>query len=130
MATISGKAGSVLADATTPAAIYSVTSWELDLKGTAIDVTGMSDAGAKTFVGGLTEGTAQIECFEDGDHALNTDIAPGLTILVQLRYISNDAAAWHGSAIVTGLKPTVAVDGAVKWSISCQFSGTIHYANP
>lgn len=130
MAAISGKAGSVKADATVPAVVYSVTNWEVDLKGDAIDVTGMSDSGAKTFIGGLTEGTCTIDCVEDGDNPLNVDIAPGATILIELRYVSTDASAWHGSAIVTSLKPTVKVDGAVTWAIGATFSGTVHYATP
>lgn len=130
MARIAGKAGEVKADATTVAVVYGVTSWELDYKGEAVDATGMDSSGAKQFVAGLTEGTLSIECFEESDHPLNTDILPGLTILFNLRYVSTDAAAWHGSAIVTDLKPSVTVEGAVKWSITAQATGSFHYANP
>jgi predicted secreted protein len=130
MAAISGKAGSVKVDATVPAVVYSITSWEADLKGDAIDVTGMGDSGAKTFIGGLTEGSCSFECYEDSDHVLNADIAPGASVLIQLRYVSTDAAAWHGEAIVTSLKPTVSVEGAVKWSVAAQFTGAVEYANP
>jgi len=130
MARLSGKAGSVKADATMVALVYGVTSWELDYKGEAMDVTGMDSSGAKAFIGSLTEGTISFECFEDTDHPLNTDILPGLTILWEFRYASGDTSAWHGSAIVTDLKPTVSVDGAVKWSVNAQCTGTFHYAIP
>lgn len=130
MANLAGKAGEVKIDSTVPAVVYSVTSWEADIKSDAIEVTGMGDSGNKTFIGGLTEGTFTVECFEDSDHALNTDITPGATCLVQLRYNSADSSAWHGSAIITDLKPTVSVDGAVKWTFSGQFSGEVHYAAP
>ncbi len=130
MARLSGKAGSVKADATIVALVYGVTSWELDYKGEAVDVTGMDSSGAKAFIGSLTEGTISFECFEDTDHPLNTDILPGLTILWEFRYASGDTSAWHGSAIVTDLKPTVSVDGAVKWSVNAQCTGTFHYAIP
>ena len=128
MARIAGTAGSVKADATTVAQVYGLTSWELDYKGEAIDVTGMDSASdAKEFIGGLTEGTISMECFEEGDHPLNADIAPGATVLYELRYTGLTGASWHGSAIVTDLKPSVSVEGAVKWSITAQATGAIAY---
>jgi len=129
MARVAGKAGQVWADAGVPTeadVALGVTNWELDLKGDAVDTTGMDDAGVKSFIAGLTEGTGSIEAFADG--ALDTDIVPGTTIGCYLLNADGDASGWTGSAIVTGLKPTVAVDGAVKWSIGVQYSGTIEYA--
>jgi hypothetical protein len=130
MAMIAGKAGSVKADATVPTPVYSVTSWEFDYQGDAIETTGMSDGGKRTYIGGLTGGNFTFECFEDTDHVLNADITPGATILVEFRYVSTDSSAWHGSGIVTSLKPTVAVDGAVKWTVTGTMTGTIEYAVP
>jgi hypothetical protein len=130
MANIAGKAGEIKIDATVPAVVYSVASWEADLKGDAIDVTGMTDAGKKSFISGLTEGTFGAECYEDDANPLNPDVSPGATCLVQLRYVSTDTSAWHGSAIITDLKPTVTVEGAVKWSFTGQFTGEVHYAIP
>lgn len=129
MARIAGKAGQVWADAGIPTEadeMLGVTSWELDLKGDAVDTTGMDSAGVKEFIAGTTEGTGTIEAFADG--ALDTDIVQGSTIGCYLLNADGDASGWKGSGIVTGLKPTVQVDGAVKWSIGIQYSGTIEYA--
>ena len=130
MARLSGKAGEVKADATVAATVYGVTNWEIDYKGDAIDTTGMDSAGAKVFIGGLTEISGTVECFHESDHELNTDITPAATILVELYYATGDASAWHGSAVVTDTKPTVQVDGAVKWSITFQGTGAWEYAAP
>lgn len=127
MARIAGKAGEVEIDATVPATVYGVTNWELDYQGDAIDVTGMGDSGARTFIGGLVGGSATIECFEDGAHALNTDIRPGLGVTANLRYVTTDLTSWNGTGYITGLRPRVAVDGAVQWTITVQFSGEIAY---
>jgi predicted secreted protein len=127
MSRIAGKAGSVLIDATVPAAVLGVTSWDADLQGDVTDTTGMDSGGTKEFLAGLTSGTASVECFSDG--TLNTDIRPGLTVLVNLKHVSTDANYWYGDGIVTSVKPTVAVDGAVKFSLGVQFSGTVTWGS-
>jgi predicted secreted protein len=130
MARIVGNHSMIKLDATVPTEVVGCTSWEIDYKGEAIDTTGMDSAGAKGFIGGLTEASIAFECYEDAATPLNTDIAPGAVLLWQFRYIHDDAAAWHGSAIITDMKPSVTVEGAVKWSITGQATGTVHYANP
>jgi hypothetical protein len=128
MARISGKAGQVWADTgvvTEADVILGVTSWEMDQKGAADDTTGMDSGGAKEFIGGLTEGTGSVEAFADG--ALDAHIVVGGLISVNLLYADGDTDCWYGSAIVTQRKPTVQVDGAVKWSIQFQYTSTIAY---
>lgn len=130
MARISGKAGQVWADiAPGPSSeadvILGVTSWDLDLKGDAVDTTGMDSGGAKEFLPGLTEGTGSVEAFADG--TLDTDIRPGTLLHIQLLYADGDTKGWFGTAICTGLKPNVQVEGAVKYTIGLQYSGTITY---
>lgn len=128
MARQSGKAGQVWIDSTQPTnddAVLGVTSWELDLRGDAIDVTGMDSGGAKEFVGGLTEGTATIECYADG--ALDSDIVEGSQVYCWLLYADGDTSAWQGRGIVTQKRPSVTVDGAVRWTLVVQYSGGIEY---
>lgn len=127
MARISGKIGQVKLDATTPSVVYGVTSWEMTYEGNAIDVTGMNDNGAKTFIPGLTSATITVEAFEESDHPLNTDVRPGNIVLFDLYYQSTDSNYWYGSAIVTSASPSVQVDGAVKWTINLQATGTVSY---
>jgi len=129
MARIAGKTGQVWADAGVPTdadVILGVTNWSLDLDAKEIDTTGMDSGGASEFLAGPTSGTASIECFADG--ALDSDIAPGTTIGCYLLNASGDASGWKGSGFVTKATPSVEVSGAVKWSLTVRYSGTIAYA--
>lgn len=131
MARETGKIGQVWCDAGVPTeadVILHVTNWELDYKGDAIDVTGMDSAGAKAFIAGLTEGTVTVECFLDAVTELDADIVPGATLGCYLLYADGDLSGWKGSGILTDMKPSVPVDGGVKWSLTLQYSGTFSYA--
>jgi len=130
MAHVAGKAGQVWCDTGVPTeadVILYVTNWELDYKGDAIDVTGMTDVGVKSFVSGLTEGAVSVDCFYD-DAGLDVHIAPGASVGCYLLYADGDASGWKGTGIVTDMKPSVAVDGAVKWNLSIQYSDAFSYA--
>ena len=129
MPRIAGKAGQVWCDTGVPTEadiVLGVTNWELDLKGDAVDTTGMESGGTKEFLAGLTEGTATVECF--ADVALDAHIIEGAILGCYLLYADGDASGWTGSGILTSKKPSVAVDGAVKWTLALQYSGTIAYA--
>ena len=124
----SGKAGQVWLDVGQPTQddrILGVTSWDLELKGDAIDVTGMDNAGIKEFIPAATEGTASIEAFADGE--LDPDIKEGAVLGCCLIASAWDTHGWIGSGVLSSKRPTVQVDGAVKWTLSLQFSGTINY---
>lgn len=130
MARLAGKAGAFLIDATDPVDPIGVTSWELDYKGEAVDITGMDSSGVKEFIAGLTEaaGTATIFATDDATNPVaNTEIRPGLTCVIWLFHAASDAESWNGSAIITDVKPTVHVSGAVSYDISFQFTGAIAY---
>lgn len=130
MARLAGKAGAFKIDATVPADPVGVTSWELDYKGEAVDITGMDSSGVKEFIAGLTEaaGTATLWATDDAQNPVaNTEIRPGLTCVVWLFHAATDAASWNGNAIITDVKPTVQVSGAVEYNISFQFTGAIAY---
>lgn len=134
MARMAGKAGAFHIDAIEPADPAGVTQWELDYKGEAIDTTGMDNTlGAKEFIAGLTEasGTATLFATDDAQNPVaNTELRPGLTCVAYLYHASGDTSCWHGSCIITDLKPTVTVSGAVEYSLSFQFTGAVEYAVP
>lgn len=120
MARASGKAGT----ATINAVGYNgVTSWEIDYKGDAVDVTGMSDAGIKAFVGGLTEWSGSMD--------VNWDVAqanPTPGSIVAASFVTGATGAydtWAGNVIVTSAKVTTPLEGAVKLSISFQGTGSL-----
>jgi hypothetical protein len=120
MARFSGKAGSI----TNAGTNIALTSWEIDAKGAADDVTGMDDAGVKEFLAGLTEWSGSFEGFATGDVSAS---APGASFTAAVFKSSATAGApkLTGNAISTGLKVTSAVDGAVKASCTFQGSGTL-----
>ncbi len=135
MARLAGKKGAIYTDlgdgvGENPAEVLGVTSWEIDYKGDAIDVTGMDSSGAKSFIGGLTEWTATVECHWDSDEAQLADtLKPGNRIALQL-YLDNSGSPIFGDspyvyAIMTDFKPSVAVDGAVAVSMTLQGTGAL-----
>ena len=125
MARFAGKAGSITVAATNIA----ITSWEIDAKGDAIDVTGMDDAGVKEFLAGLTEWSGSFEGFATGTVAGSV---PGTSIAAAVFASSVTAGAPKLTApalggFITGLKVSSAVEGAVKVSCTFQGSGALGY---
>ena len=124
MARFSGKAGSI----TNAGTNIAITSWEIDAKGDAIDVTGMDDAGIKEFLAGLTEWSGSFEGFATGDVATS---AAGTALTAPVFKSSATAGApkltGTGGGIITGCKVSSAVDGAVKVSVTFQGSGALGY---
>lgn len=120
MANLSGKSGSATVGGQ---AITDVTSWELDYKADAIDTTGMSDSGKKTFIGGLSEWSGSVEANLDGSQTLPTIGASAAVSLVDSADTGYNTYA--GTAILTGMKFATSVDGAVKVTFTFQGSGTL-----
>lgn len=123
MARYAGKSGQIEVDSVTPAELLGVRSWELDYKGDAVDVTGFDSSGAKAFIAACTEWSVSMEAFALG--AIDSDIRPGSTLKVDLEQQSGDGSYWYGDTIVTDVKPTVAVDGAVIYSVTAQGTGAL-----
>lgn len=116
MARLSGKAGSVTFNS---GAVIGVTKWDADFKGDVEDVTGMDSNGAKEFLATLTECSGSFSGVWDGG---GEPPLPGLTAAITLKSQSSGGITVTGSAILTGLKPTVDVKGVV--SFDCQFQAT------
>lgn len=123
MARASGKAGTVTIATCGPGAYNGVTSWEIDYKGDAIDVTGMSDAGVKAFIAGLTEWSGTVDLNWDTAQAAPTPALAGTISAVTGATGAYDT--WAGAIIVTSAKVTIPVDGACKLSIAFQGTGVL-----
>lgn len=121
MARLSGKGGSV----SIGGSVLGVKSWDIDAKGDAVDVTGFDSAGEKEFISGLTEWSGTAECFLDaGGYLAST--ALGTSVSVSLASSSTaPKVTCSGTAIVTGWKVSVPVEGAVTLSIAFQGSKTL-----
>jgi predicted secreted protein len=120
MANISGKAGSVLVAAATVAGIK---SWTLDYTGDALDTTDFADSGHRTYIPGIDGWSGKFEGFKDGaPQAIGSEIA------LQLKESATAGQLYTGQAIITGVHPTVGVDGVVGMAYDFQGSGYLTVA--
>jgi predicted secreted protein len=120
MANISGKAGSVLVAAATVAGIK---SWTLDYTGDALDTTDFADSGHRTYIPGIDGWSGKFEGFKDGaPQAIGSEIA------LQLKESATAGQLYTGQAIITGVHPTVGVDGVVGMAYDFQGSGSLTVA--
>lgn len=127
MAILSGKAGTVTINkGQYQAVIKGVTSWELDYQGDAVETTGMSDGGKRTYIGGLTGWSGSVEFNVDSAATLPT---PAAAVTFVLRD-SGDAGAntYSGTAITTSVKVSTSVDSVVKCTVAFQGTGTLSIA--
>lgn len=121
MSATHGKAGEVEIVAV---AVGQVSSWTYGSTADEVDVTAMGDT-AKSYLGGLLDGTFDIECFWDGGDAGQEDILDGLaagtSIAVNLYPGGNTVALYKysGDIVITSQEVSSAVDDAVK----AKFSG-------
>ena len=118
---ISGKAGAVHATTAggtaTAVVISGIKSWSLDYVGDALETTDFGDSGHRTYIAGLDGWSGSFEGYKDG--------APkglGLQYILELKESADATQQWTGSALITGIHPSVDVDGIV--GISYDFQGT------
>jgi predicted secreted protein len=125
MARLSGKTGSVSFNA---APIVNINSIEVDYTGDAVEVTGMDDSGKRSYISGLTGWSGTFEGFLESTATLPL---PGASAAIAIDMTGDVAASadnYSGTAIITGMKVSTTVDGAVKYSASFQGTGTLTIA--
>lgn len=114
MANISGKLGEVMVGGITVAGIK---SWTVDYTSDALETTDFADAGAQSFIAGITGWSGSFEGYKDGaPQAIGTEYA------LVLKESTNATQRYTGQGIITGSHPTVSIDGIV--GISYDFQGT------
>jgi hypothetical protein len=96
-------------------AIAGIKSWTLDYSTAVYDSSGFDSAGAKVFIPGTTEWSGSFEGFKDG-----APLAIGSVVGLELRESSTSTQQWRGSAIITSINPSVAIDGLVTYSYNFQ----------
>ena len=96
-----------------------VTGWSLDWTAEALDTTDFLSSGAREFISGLRTWTATAE-----RHWVNKMAVPMVTekVILKLFHDEPNDAYYNGWAIVTGLHPSVAVEGLVDETLD--FQGT------
>jgi hypothetical protein len=122
LAHIAGKAGAVYGTTTgtTAAIIAGVKSWTLDYVVDALETTDFGDSGHRTYIPGLDGWSGKFEGFKDG-----APIALGAWTLLELRESTNTTQKWTGTGIVTGIHPSVSVDGVVTYAYDYIGTGTL-----
>ena len=117
MAHLAGKGGMVYIGSD----IGGIKSWTLDYTVDMLETTDFADGGAtnsaKTFIPGLSGWSGSFEGYKDG--------APqglGFSSSVTLKLEEDTTYFWTGSAYITGIHESAAVDGAI--TVSYDFQGT------
>lgn len=129
MPRFSGKAGSISLGGN----VAGLIKWDIDAKAETTDVTGMDSAGVKEFLAGLTEWSGSFEAFPTGSVAAYkpgsefTTFTFASSATAGAPKFTADATAPAGKIIITGLKVSTDVKGAVQISCSFQGSGNLAY---
>lgn len=128
---LAGKGGAVYVDVSggVPAKAADIQSWSLDVGADALDVTGFDDAGWRTFVAGLKQWSATIEAKWNYTDANQRDFWDNLGASVDLQLFVDEASnkRFSGTGIVTGVSPSVSVDGTADVTFTVQGSGALTY---
>jgi len=98
-------------------AMAGIKSWKVDYTFDALEGTGFDSSGAKVYTSGLKGWSGSFEGYKDG-----APLTIGTEIALVLKESATDTQKYNGQAIVTGLHPSVSVDGLAV--VSYDFQGT------
>jgi predicted secreted protein len=97
--------------------VAGIKSWTIDYVVDALEVTGFDSSGNRQFVAGSKSWSGSFEGYKDG-----VPLSIGSIFHMELRESATATQQWRGSAVITGLHASVAVDGLVTYSYD--FQGT------
>ena len=129
MASLAGKNGVVQLLGTT--VVTKVTRWEVTPTADALDDTGMSDGGERTFLTGLTAWTARCEVnFQTTQPPMSgaLSLAAGQSIACRFDTDAVPSQRLSGTAIITSIPIRNEVAGLTTWSLELQGTGTLTIA--
>jgi len=122
MAVIAGYNGKVDWGTVISDANYNVVSWSLDYTTDTVDTTDFTSTGWKAFTATLKTWAGSVDTFVDASNPLTiADVGTSATIELYL----SDALYYHGSAICTGIHPSVGVEGVETQTIDFQGTGAL-----
>lgn len=114
MARLVGYGGEVTV-ATVP--VTGIKSWKLDYTFDTLEGTGFDSSGTKVYTPGLKGWNGSFEGYKDG-----APLTIGTEIALVLKESATATQKYNGQAIVTGLHPSVGVDGLA--AVLYDFQGT------
>jgi len=116
MAHYSGMAGEVSA----AGVVSGIKSWTLDYTVEMLDTTDFGDSGKRTFIAGLSGWSGSFEGYKDA-----APLPIGISVALTLKETATAGQVWSGSAFITAVHSTVAVDGIVTYSYDFQGTGEL-----
>ena len=116
MARLTGTAGQV--DAASE--VTGVKSWTIDYVFDTPEGTGFDSSGRREYVIGLSGWSGSFEGVKDG-----VPLTIGSSLSIALKESQTASQKFTGTAIVTGLHVTTAVDGIVTYSYDFQGTGAL-----
>jgi predicted secreted protein len=127
MATYFGSNGAVklATSGDAVAALGEVLNWSLTMTADTVDSTSMGDS-ARTYVKGLSQGTASLSCFWDDDDTAQIDLVQGDTVDCEF-YANQDSGDdyYKGDFIVTSVGRGTSHDGLATLDVELQLNGDL-----
>ena len=126
MAALAGHGGKVDWGTVISDAGYNINAWKLDFTADALETTDFSTTGWRSFVAGLRQWAGSVEAYVDGTNQMTiADVSSSASI-----YLHNDTNHYFtGTAICTGVHPSVGVEGIQTQTIDFQGTGTLTYSD-
>lgn len=126
MAHLAGRGGNVSIGAGAGTEITGVKSWTLDYTVDMLDTTDFADGGTtpypRTFLPGLSSWSGTFDVVKgSAPQALGVSSTP---INLNLEEVDN-TTYWRGSAFITGIHASTAVDGLVTYTYDFQGTGEL-----
>ena len=138
---LAGKSGSVKFSSSTggtPAVVGDLRSWTVNVSADMFDIATFGSSGWREYqpnlngaagnvagywnVGGSTWGSTTMRAMQD--HILGQSTDPATLEL----HVDGDLNGYKGSAYVTGISPSAAVDGIVEFNADFTFTGAVSYS--
>ena len=122
MAVIAGYSGKVNFGTVVADTGFNITSWKLDYTADTVDTTDFTSTGWKAFTSTLKTWSGSLEMFVDATNPISiADVGTSATIALYL----NDTTYYGGTAICTGVHPSVGVEGVETQTIDFQGTGAL-----
>ena|SRR5579885_1399704 len=102
-------------------AIATANEWSLDLQGDAIDTSNFSSGGWRTKTGGLAGGSGSAKIKVDDSNI--APVNPAVTVGFNLQ--TESGKGYQGSAVITGVKMGLPVEGILTMEITFDTSGPV-----
>ncbi len=131
MPAVAGKSGTIVYDG---GSVATVSNWDLNLTNDMLDVTAFTTSAPqwREFIDGLSDWSGAISGIFDGTSTGQNDLivnslAP-TTATVVLEMDQTAGGSFSGAVFLSGMSPTVAIDGTAEISWDLQGTAALSYS--